>query len=118
VRAGAASGKIDAAEHSGGQQGQTECGEDDLETRRTEREDGHTNRPHRLPPRQGYHGGVNPHRAGGTQGLLEQGVLKLKRRKGGYYWISLDGSRISGTKLFDVEELQPKFRDATEPGGR
>jgi hypothetical protein len=52
--------------------------------------------------------------------VLEQGMLKLKCRKGGYYWISLDGSRIlSGASLlFDPEELQEKFRDAMERAGR
>jgi hypothetical protein len=55
----------------------------------------------------------------GHKGVLEQGMLKLKCRKGGYYWISLDGSRIlSGTQVFDAEELQPKFRDAMERAGR
>jgi hypothetical protein len=56
----------------------------------------------------------------GHKGVLEQGMLKLKCRKGGYYWISLDGSRIlSGASLlFDPEELQEKFRDAMERAGR
>ena len=46
-------------------------------------------------------------------------MLRLKCKKGGYYWVSLDGSRIlSGTKLSNAEELQPKFIDAMERAGR
>jgi hypothetical protein len=46
-------------------------------------------------------------------------MLRLECKKGGYYWISLDGSRIfSGAKLFDAEELQPKFAEAMERAGR
>lgn len=50
---------------------------------------------------------------------MDHGVLRIKSRSGGYYWISLDGGRIlRGTKLFDAEELQPKFTDAMERAGR
>ena len=55
----------------------------------------------------------------GEHGVLDQGVLRLKCLKGGLYWISLDGGRIlRGTKLFESEELQAKFRDAMEHAGR
>jgi hypothetical protein len=51
--------------------------------------------------------------------VLEQGMLKLKCRKGGYYWISLTSRILSGASLlFDADELQPKFRDAMESAGR
>ena len=46
-------------------------------------------------------------------------MLKLERVGGGYYWIALNGDRIlSGTKLFDADELQPEFIDAMERAGR
>jgi len=46
-------------------------------------------------------------------------MLKLECTKGGYYWISLDGSRVlRGKAIFDAEELQPKFADAMERAGR
>ena len=48
-----------------------------------------------------------------------RGMLRLKSRAGGYYWISLDGSRIlSGANLSKADELQPKFRDIMERAGR
>jgi len=50
---------------------------------------------------------------------FDQGMLRLKCKKGGYYWISLDGGRVlRGHGLFDADELQPKFRDAMERAGR
>jgi hypothetical protein len=55
----------------------------------------------------------------GKHGVFERGILKLERRGGGYYWISLNGDRIlSGNRLFDADELQPKFIDAMERAGR
>jgi hypothetical protein len=48
-----------------------------------------------------------------------RGMLRLKSRAGGFYWISLDGSRMfSGATLSTAEELQPKFTDAMERAGR
>jgi hypothetical protein len=58
-------------------------------------------------------------RRAGHNGVIDQDMLRLECKKGGYYWISLDGSRIfSGAKLFDAEELQPKFAEAMERAGR
>jgi len=58
-------------------------------------------------------------RRAGHNGVLDQGMLRLECKKGGYYWILLDGGRmLRGAKLFDSEELQPKFRDAMEHAGR
>jgi hypothetical protein len=55
----------------------------------------------------------------GRHGVIDQGILKLECTKGGYYWISLDGGRVlRGAKLFEAEELQPKFIDAMERAGR
>jgi hypothetical protein len=52
-------------------------------------------------------------------GVIDQGMLKLECTKGGYYWISLDGSRVlRGKAIFEAEELQPKFIDAMERVGR
>ena len=52
-------------------------------------------------------------------GTLDLGVLRLKFKRGSYYWISLNGSRIlSGAKLFNAEELRPEFTDAMEQAGR
>ena len=52
-------------------------------------------------------------------GVFDQGMLRLACRKGGYYWISLDGSRVlRGKMLFEAEELQPKFIEAMERAGR
>ena len=54
----------------------------------------------------------------GRRGVFGQGVLRLKCKKGGYYWISLDGGRVlSGSKLSDAEELQPKFIEAMVRAG-
>jgi hypothetical protein len=53
------------------------------------------------------------------QGVLEDSLLRLKCRTGGYYWISLDGGRVfRGKKLFGADELQPKFIEAMERAGR
>ena len=55
----------------------------------------------------------------GKHGVYEQGMLRLERRGGGYYWVPLNGDRIlSGARLFDANELQPKFIDAMERAGR
>ena len=49
---------------------------------------------------------------------MDQGMLRLGCRNGGYYWVSLDGSRVlRGEALFDADELQPKFGDAMERAG-
>jgi len=48
----------------------------------------------------------------------DQGTLRIVCLKGGYYWVSLDGSRVlRGSELFAAEELQPKFIDAIERAG-
>jgi hypothetical protein len=55
----------------------------------------------------------------GRHGVIDQGTLKLECTKGGYYWISLDGSRVlRGKVIFEADELQPKFIDAMERAGR
>ena len=55
----------------------------------------------------------------GKHGVYDHGMLRLECLAGGFYWISLDGSRVlRGAKLFDAEELQPKFADAIERAGR
>ena len=52
-------------------------------------------------------------------GVFDQGMLRLRCRRGGHYWISLDGSRVlRGRTLVDADELQPKFIDAIERAGR
>ena len=52
------------------------------------------------------------------RGVFEPGWLKLQCRKGGYYWISLDGSHVlKGRAFARAEELQPKFIDAMERAG-
>ena len=51
--------------------------------------------------------------------IADRGTLRLACRKGGYYWVSLDGNRLRrGKELFDAEELQPTFIDAMERAGR
>jgi hypothetical protein len=48
-----------------------------------------------------------------------QGMLRLECHGGGFYWISFDGGRVlRGARLFEAEELQPKFADAMERAGR
>jgi hypothetical protein len=55
----------------------------------------------------------------GRHGVVDRGMLKLECTKGGYYWISLDGSRVlRGSAIFEADELQPKFIDAMERAGR
>ena len=50
---------------------------------------------------------------------LEYGMLRLRWRRGGFYWIDLDGHRVRrGETLRKAEELQPKFIDAMERVGR
>ena len=47
-----------------------------------------------------------------------QGMLRLECHGGGFYWISLDGARVlRGAKLFEADELQPKFANAMERAG-
>jgi len=49
---------------------------------------------------------------------LDQGMLRLECRAGGYYWVALDGRRVMrGKALFEADELQPKFADAMERAG-
>jgi hypothetical protein len=55
----------------------------------------------------------------GRHGVIDQGMLKLECTKGGYYWVSFDGSRVvRGARLPTADELQPKFTDAMERAGR
>ena len=55
----------------------------------------------------------------GRHGVVDRGMVKLERTKGGFYWISLDGSRVfRGVQPFNADELQPKFIDAMERAGR
>jgi hypothetical protein len=50
---------------------------------------------------------------------MDRGKLRLKCGSGGYYWISLDGSKmLRGMLLSQADELQPKFTDAMEREGR
>jgi hypothetical protein len=50
---------------------------------------------------------------------LDYGLLRLERFDDGFYWISLDGTRLlRGPTLLDAEELQPKFIDDMERTGR
>ena len=50
---------------------------------------------------------------------LEHGMLRLKWRRGGFYWIDLDGHRVRrGETLGKSEDLQSKFIDAMERAGR
>ncbi len=59
-------------------------------------------------------GRIPTHRAE-SHGVIEHGMLQLRSKKGGFYWISLDGGRLlRSTELFGAEELQGKFRDAME----
>jgi len=56
-----------------------------------------------------------------VKGFLKRdhGMLRLHAMREGFYWISLGGTRVlRGTKLFEAEELQPKFIDAMERAGR
>jgi hypothetical protein len=50
---------------------------------------------------------------------LEQGMLRLKCRGQGNYWIEIDrGRTFRGKTFLKAEELQPKFIDAMERAGR
>jgi hypothetical protein len=61
---------------------------------------------------------IKTERAAGIMSL-EYGMLQLKCRSGGYYWITLDGGQVRrGKTLFKADELQPKFIDAMERAGR
>ena len=52
-------------------------------------------------------------------GSMSGGMLRLKCRGGGYYWIELKGGRVlRGKTLTTAEELQPKFIEAMERAGR
>ena len=45
--------------------------------------------------------------------VFDQGMLRLERFDGGYYWLALNGSRLlRGASLRTAEELQPGFADA------
>ena len=55
----------------------------------------------------------------GRHGVIDRGMLKLECTKGGYYWISLNGSRLlRGTGPQGASELQATFLDAMERAGR
>ena len=50
---------------------------------------------------------------------VEYGMLRVRARKGVYYWIDRDGHRvIRGKTLLGADLLQPKFLDAMERAGR
>ena len=54
----------------------------------------------------------------GKHGVYDQGMLRLERRGGGFYWIALNGSRLfRGVRLPTADELQPRFMDAMEQAG-
>ena len=49
---------------------------------------------------------------------MDHGMLRIRYRTSGYYWISLDGRRVlRGKVIFGADELQPKFGDAMERAG-
>ena len=61
---------------------------------------------------------LNTERAGA---LVEQDndMLRLECLSGGYYWISIDGSRVlRGATISEADDLQAKFIDAMERAGR
>jgi len=50
---------------------------------------------------------------------VEYGMLRVRCRSGGNYWIEIDSGRTYRGKTFlNAEELQPKFIDAMEHAGR
>jgi hypothetical protein len=52
-------------------------------------------------------------------GAVDREMLRYECKKGGFYWISLDGNRVlRGATLSMAEELQPKFIEAMERAGR
>ena len=54
----------------------------------------------------------------GKHGVYDQGMLRLERRGGGFYWIALDGSRLlRGARLPTADELQPRFIGAMKDAG-
>jgi hypothetical protein len=54
----------------------------------------------------------------GKHGKYDQGMLRLERRGGGFYWIALNGSRLlRGAQLPTADELQPRFTEAKEMAG-
>ena len=54
----------------------------------------------------------------GKHGIYDQGMLRLERRGGGFYWIALNGSRVlRGNALFNADELQPNFTEAMAEAG-
>jgi hypothetical protein len=58
-------------------------------------------------------------RRAGYSGVIDRDMLKLECLSGGFYWISLNGSRLlRGARLPTAEDLQPKFIDAMERAGR
>ncbi len=51
----------------------------------------------------------------GRLGRIDEGMVRIKCRKGGFYWISLDGLRVlCGRTFLRAQELQPRFIDAME----
>ena len=47
---------------------------------------------------------------------VEYGMLRIRCRSGGNYWIEIDSGRTYRDKTFlNAEELQPKFIEALEP---
>jgi hypothetical protein len=54
----------------------------------------------------------------GKHGIYDQGMLRLERRGGGFYWIAFNGSRLlRGSQLPTADELQPNFADAMQSAG-
>jgi hypothetical protein len=54
----------------------------------------------------------------GKRREYDRGMLRLECLTGGFYWISLDGSRVvRGARLPTADELQPKFIEAMERAG-
>ena len=53
------------------------------------------------------------------RGVYDQGMLRLERLEGGYFWIALNGGRLlKGKSLVDADEMQPGFAEAMEVEGR
>ena len=50
---------------------------------------------------------------------VEYGMLRIRCRSGGNYWIEIDSGRTYCSKTFlNAEELRPKFIDAMERARR
>jgi hypothetical protein len=55
----------------------------------------------------------------GLRRSFDEGMVRISCKKGGFYWISLDGARLLyGRTFLRAEELQPKFVDSMERAGR